>query len=64
MLRPMPKRQAITFRLPEDLHAEVERRAAREHRTLANTVVAIVMDAMRPPPEEVPIAAATMRSRR
>jgi plasmid stability protein len=46
----MASRQPITVRLPHDLHAEVERRAQREHRSLANTLVAIITDALTPHP--------------
>lgn len=45
----MASRQPITVRLPLELHAVIEERAEREHRTLANTLVAIVTDALRPP---------------
>ena len=39
------KRQPITVRLPPETYAKVEARAEAEHRSLANVVAAIVIDA-------------------
>jgi hypothetical protein len=41
----MPKRQPITVRLPAETYAKVAARAEAEHRSLANVVAAIVIDA-------------------